>query len=167
LERRPVSRTKFLTTADPHFGHLRDLRHRRNAGGPSLVDPTAGGEPAAERRGGALSALSAGGARSGLIASLVLIAAAGTVAISAAVHLHLGGAGYKQLPAIGPLFLVQAIAGFFLSATLVLTRRVWAAVLSFGFVSATIGGFLISVCVGLFDFRDSWSAPFAGMAFGR
>jgi hypothetical protein len=151
--------------AHPHFGHLRDSRHRRHAGDPSLVDPTAGGEPAAERRGGVLSALSAGGARSGLIANLLLVAGAATVAVSAAVHLHLWNAGYKELPTIGPLFLLQAIAGFFLAATLILTRRVWAAVLSFGFVSATIGGFLIAVYVGLFDFRDSWSAPFAGMAF--
>jgi hypothetical protein len=151
--------------ADPHFGRLRDLRHRPGAGGPSLDDPTAGGELAAEHRGGVLSALSAGGARSGLIANLVLIAAAGTVAVSAAVHLNLWNAGYRQLPTIGPLFLFQAIAGFVLSATLILTRRVWAAVLSFGFVAATIGGFLMAVYVGLFNFRDSWSAPFAGMAF--
>jgi hypothetical protein len=95
----------------------------------------------------------------------VLIAAAGTVAVSSAVHLHLWSAGYGQLPAIGPLFLFQAIAGFFLSATLILARRVWAAVLSFGFAAATIGGFLMAVYVGLFNFRDSWSAPYAGMAF--
>lgn len=150
---------------DQHLGSLRDLRHRPQAGGPTLVDPTAGGEPAAEQKGGVLSALSAGGARSGVVANLVLIAAAGTVAVSAAVHLHLWNTGYGQLPTIGPLFLFQAIAGFVLSATLILTRRVWAAVLSFGFVSATIGGFLMAVYVGLFNFGDSWSAPFAGMAF--
>jgi ABC-type enterochelin transport system permease subunit len=96
----------------------------------------------------------------------VLIAAAGTVALSAAVHLHLWSTGYGQLPTIGPLFLFQAIVGFVLSVTLILTRRVWAAVLSFGFVCATIGGFLMAVYVGLFNFRDTWSAPFAGMAFG-
>jgi hypothetical protein len=156
---------KHTRLLDPHLGSLRDLRHRPQAGGPTLVEPTAGGEPAAEHRGGVLSALSAGGARSGLIANLVLIAAAGTVAVSAGVHLHLWSTGYRQLPTIGPLFLFQAIAGFFLSATLILTRRVWAAVLSFGFVSATIAGFLMAVYVGLFNFRDTWSAPFAGMAF--
>jgi hypothetical protein len=160
-ELHPTSRT----VAGPHFGHLRDMRHRPHAGGATLVDPTAGGEPAAEHRGGVLSALSAGGARSGLFANLVLIAAAGTVAVSSAVHLHLWNTGYRHLPTIGTLFLFQAIAGFFLSATLILTRRVWAAVLSFGFVAATIGGFLMAVYVGLFNFRDSWSAPFAGMAF--
>jgi hypothetical protein len=156
---------KHTRLLDPHLGSLRDLRHRPQAGGPTLVEPTAGGEPAAEHRGGVLSALSAGGARSGLIANLVLIAAAGTVAVSAGVHLNLWSTGYRHLPTIGSLFLFQAIAGFFLSATLILTRRVWAAVLSFGFVSATVAGFLMAVYVGLFNFRDTWSAPFAGMAF--
>jgi hypothetical protein len=160
-ELHPTSRS----VTDMHFGHLRDLRHRPQAGGATLVEPTAAGEPAAEHRGGVLSALSAGGARDGLIANLVLVAAAGTVAVSAGVHLHLWNLGYRQLPTIGSLFLFQAIAGFILSATLILTRRVWAAVLSFGFVAATIGGFLMAVYVGLFNFRDSWSAPFAGMAF--
>jgi hypothetical protein len=156
---------KHTRLLDPHLGSLRDLRHRPQAGGPTLVEPTAGGEPAAEHRGGVLSALSAGGARSGLIANLVLIAAAGTVAVSAGVHLNLWSTGYRHLPTIGSLFLFQAIAGFFLSATLILTRRVWAAVLSFGFVSATVAGFLMAVYVGLFNFRDTWSAPFAGRAF--
>jgi len=158
-------RSNSRPVADSHLGHLRDLRHRTQAGGAALVEPRAGGEPAAEHRGGVLSALSAGGAQSGLIANVVLIAAAGTLAVSAAVHLHLWMIGYKQLPNIGPLFLLQAVAGFVLSVALILTRRVWVAVLSFGFVGATIGGFLMAVYVGLFHFRDSWSAPFAGMAF--
>lgn len=156
---------KHTRALDPHLGSLRDLRHRPQAGAPTLVDPNAGGELAAEHRGGVLSALSAGGARSGLIANLVLMAAAGTLAVSAAVHLELWSTGYRQLPTIGPLFLFQAVTGFILSAVLILTRRVWAAVLSSVFVCATIGGFLMAVYVGLFNFRDSWSAPFAGMAF--
>jgi hypothetical protein len=150
---------------DLRLGSHRDLRQRSQAGGRTLVDPTSKGESAETHTGGVLWARSAGGARSGLIANLLLVAAAGTVAISAAVHLHLWSAGYRELPTIGPLFLFQAISGFLLSATLILTRRVWAAVLSFGFVCATIGGFLMAVYVGLFNFKDSWSAPFAGMAF--
>jgi hypothetical protein len=160
-ETHPTSRT----VADSHLVQLRDLHHLPPAEGPRLVGPTADAEPGAKRWRGVVSALSAGGARSGLIANLVLVAAGGTVAVSAAVHLNLWNAGYRQLPTIGGLFLFQAVAGFFLSATLVLTRRVWAAVLSLGFIVATIGGFLMAVYVGLFNFRDSWSAPFAGMAF--
>jgi hypothetical protein len=111
------------------------------------------------------SALTAGGVESGLLANLVLIAAAATVAVSAAVHLHLWSSGYRHLPTVGPLFLLQAVGGFILSAVLIFTRRVWAAVLSFGLICATLAGFFMAVYVGLFGFRDSWSAPFAGMAF--
>jgi hypothetical protein len=161
--------TDLRSTSRPvavsHLGHVRDRRHGSHVEGLTLVDPTSGGECAAEHRGSVLSALAAGGAGSGLIANVALIAAAATVAVSAAVHLHLWSTGYRQLPTIGPLFLCQAIAGFFLSAILILTRRVWAAVLSFGFVAATIGGFLMAVYVGLFGFRDAWSSPFAGIAF--
>jgi hypothetical protein len=111
------------------------------------------------------SALTAGGVGSGLVANLILIAAAATVAVSAVVHLHLWNTGYRHLPTVGPLFLLQAVSGFVLSALLIVTRRVWAAVLSFGLISATLAGFIMALYVGLFGFRDSWSAPFAGMAF--
>jgi hypothetical protein len=87
------------------------------------------------------------------------------VAVSAVVHLHLWNTGYRHLPTVGPLFLLQAVSGFVMSALLILTRRVWAAVLSFGLICATLGGFIMALYVGLFGFRDSWSAPFAGMAF--
>lgn len=111
------------------------------------------------------SVLTAGGVSGGLVANLVLIAAAVTLAVSAAVHLHLWSTGYRHLPTVGPLFLLQAVAGFVLAAVLMVTRRVWAAVLSFGLICATVAGFLMALYVGLFGFRDSWSAPYAGMAF--
>ena len=131
-----------------------------------LLEPESHEQPVARNRTSAIrSALTAGGLQSGVLANLVLIAAAGTVAVSAAVHLHLWSSGYRNLPTVGALFLLQAVAGFFLSAVLILTRRVWAAVLSFGLICATIAGFFMALYVGLFGFRDSWSAPFAGMAF--
>ena len=131
-----------------------------------VVEPPSRGAPIDHQRRWALgSALTAGGVDSGLVANLVLIAAAATVAVSAVIHLHLWGTGYRHLPTVGPLFLLQAVSGFALSALLILTRRVWAAVLSFGLICATLAGFIMALYVGLFGFRDSWSAPFAGMAF--
>jgi hypothetical protein len=131
-----------------------------------LLGPESHGLPVAGTRKSAIrSALTAGGVESGLLANLVLIAAAATIAVSAAVHLHLWSSGYRHLPTVGPLFLLQAVAGFILSAVLIFARRVWAAVLSFGLICATLAGFFMAVYVGLFGFRDSWSAPFAGMAF--
>jgi hypothetical protein len=152
--------------AEPHGSPLQSVGRQPTAERLRLLEPESHEQPAARsRRSTARSVLTAGGVQSGLLANLVLIAAAATVAVSAAVHLHLWSSGYRHLPTVGPLFLLQAVAGFILSAVLILTRRVWVAVLSFGLICATIAGFFMAVYGGLFGFRDSWSAPFAGMAF--
>jgi hypothetical protein len=82
------------------------------------------------------------------------------------IHFHLWqSVGYRHIPTIGPLFLVQSIAGLVIGLLVMATRRVWAAVLGAGFAAATLGSFLISVSNGLFNFKDSWSAPYAHLAF--
>jgi hypothetical protein len=86
---------------------------------------------------------------------------------SAYVHFHLWGEadGYRSIPTIGPLFLVQSIAGLVVGLGVIALRRLWAALVGFGFVVATIAGFVVSVAHGLFGFKDSWLAPFAKEAF--
>jgi hypothetical protein len=86
---------------------------------------------------------------------------------SAFIHFHLWGEtnGYRAIPTIGWLFLLQSIAGLVLGIGVVVVRRVWAAVLGVGFALATVAGFLVSVVSGLFGFQDSWLAPFATQAF--
>ena len=111
------------------------------------------------------SLLRAGGPANGVVANVVLAAAAAAIVVSAVVHLHLWMTGYKHIPTIGPLFLLQVIAGFAIAAVLLVFRRGWAIVLAFGFVLSTIAGFLLVVYVGLFGFTDTWAAPFARMAF--
>jgi hypothetical protein len=82
------------------------------------------------------------------------------------IHFHLWqSVGYRRIPTIGPLFLVQSVAGVVIGLVVMATRRVWAALLGAGFAVATLAGFLISVAYGLFDFKDSWSAPYAHLAF--
>lgn len=131
-----------------------------------LVEPPSERAPVDRHRRWALgSALTAGGVESGLFANVILMAAAVTLVVSAVIHLHLWSTGYRHLPTVGPLFLLQAVSGFALSALLILSRRVWVAAISFGLVCATLAGFIMALYVGLFGFRDSWSAPFAGMAF--
>lgn len=127
----------------------------------SDAPPTANGA-----RGRILVALGAGGWTSGPVANAALLAGAGLVVWSAIIHLHLWDTGYRSIATIGPLFLMQGIVGIVLAAVLALVRRVWMALILFGFAASTIGGFLLSVNVGLFGFRDSWSAPFATEAFG-
>jgi len=86
---------------------------------------------------------------------------------SAAVHFHLWSEtdGYRSIPTIGPLFLLQSIAGVVIGIGVVVVRRLWAAVIGLGFALSTIAGFLLSVGVGLFGFKDSWLAPFAKESF--
>jgi hypothetical protein len=81
------------------------------------------------------------------------------------IHFHLWDDGYRHIATIGPLFLLQSIAGLLVGLLVVALRRVWTAIVGIGFVLATMAGFLISVEHGLFGFTDSWAAPFAGLAF--
>jgi hypothetical protein len=82
------------------------------------------------------------------------------------IHFHLWqSVGYRHIPTIGPLFLVQSIVGLVLGLAVIAIRRIWVAIVGAGFAVATMGGFLISVEHGLFGFTDSWSAPFADVAF--
>jgi len=86
---------------------------------------------------------------------------------SAFIHFHLwGGAGdYRAIPTIGPLFLLQSIAGLVIGVGVVAVRRLWAAAVGIAFSLLTVAGFLLSVARGLFGFKDSWLAPFAKEAF--
>ena len=86
---------------------------------------------------------------------------------SAYVHFHLWNEtdGYSTIPTIGPLFLLQSIAGLVIGIGVVVVRRVWAALVGLGFALSTLAGFLLSVAVGLFGFKDSWLAPFAKESF--
>jgi hypothetical protein len=81
------------------------------------------------------------------------------------IHLHLWQDGYRHIATIGPLFLLQSIVGLVIGLAIIAGRRVWLAAAGMGFALATMAGFLISVEHGLFGFMDSWSAPFAGLAF--
>jgi hypothetical protein len=70
--------------------------------------------------------------------------------------------GYRSIPTIGPLFLLQGVAGVLLAVLLLLWRRLLVVVAGAGFLVATIGGLLVSVNVGLFGFMDTFAAPYAG-----
>jgi hypothetical protein len=96
--------------------------------------------------------------------TLVIAVGAALVATTGAIHLHLWATGYRTIPTIGPLFLFQGIAGAAIAVALVVTRRLLIVVAAAGFMIATIGGFLLTVYVGLFGFTDTLAAPFAGVS---
>ncbi|HEY1635024.1 MAG TPA: hypothetical protein VGF64_09720 [Acidimicrobiales bacterium] len=96
--------------------------------------------------------------------TIMLLVGAALAAASGAIHLHLWAAGYRSIPTIGPLFLFQGIAGVVLAVVLAASRRLLAALATAGFLVSTIGGFLLSVYVGLFGFTDTLAAPWAGVS---
>jgi hypothetical protein len=76
------------------------------------------------------------------------------------IHLRLWLAGYRQIPTNGPLFLLDAVAGFILAAVVLAWPRPLAGLLAAGYTAATLGALLISLSVGLFGFREAVSASY-------
>ena len=72
-----------------------------------------------------------------------------SVLVSAAVHLWLWFDGYSDIELIGPLFMLNAVAGLMITVA-VLVWRYWVPVLAAaGFGAATLLAFLLSATVGL------------------
>src|SRR5215471_16964436 len=82
------------------------------------------------------------------------ITGAGLLAATAAIHLDLYLTGYKNIPTIGWLFLLQVIAAFALAALVLATGNQVVAALGAGFAVATLGGYLLSIWFGLFGFKE-------------
>ena len=87
--------------------------------------------------------------------SLLLRAAgAGLLSAGAAIHLDLYSIGYRFIPTIGTLFLVQAIVALLLAAAVLLLPRVFVALAGAGFALSTLFGYTLSLWIGLFGFRE-------------
>jgi predicted lipoprotein with Yx(FWY)xxD motif len=91
---------------------------------------------------------------------ILRVAGSGLLIATAAIHLDLYLTGYRTIPTIGWLFLLQVIAAFGLGlavlaipSRLVIASRL-AAAAGAGFALATLGGYLLSVWTGLFGFKE-------------
>jgi predicted lipoprotein with Yx(FWY)xxD motif len=82
------------------------------------------------------------------------LAGAGLLFATAAIHLDLYLTGYRTIPTIGWLFLLQIIAAFGLGALVLVTGSRLAAAAGAGFALSTLGGYLLTVQFGLFGFRE-------------
>jgi predicted lipoprotein with Yx(FWY)xxD motif len=112
-------------------------------------------------------------------------AGAGLLAATGGIHLDLYLTGYRNIPVIGWLFLLQVIAAFGLALAVAVTGPALAgagsglagagdrlagagdrlaAAAGAGFALATLGGYLLSVWVGLFGFTEVRTT--AGIAAG-
>jgi predicted lipoprotein with Yx(FWY)xxD motif len=92
------------------------------------------------------------------------IAGALLLAVSASIHLDLYLTGYRSIPTIGWLFLLQVIVGFVLVAAALVTRSWLAAAASAVFALTTLSAYLLAVWIGLFGFKEVRTR--AGIAAG-
>jgi predicted lipoprotein with Yx(FWY)xxD motif len=82
------------------------------------------------------------------------LAGAGLLFATGAIHLDLYLTGYRSIPAIGWLFLLQVIAAFGLGVVVLVTGGWLATAAGAGFALATLGGYLLSLWIGLFGFKE-------------
>jgi predicted lipoprotein with Yx(FWY)xxD motif len=82
------------------------------------------------------------------------ILGAGLLIATGAIHLDLYLTGYRTIPTIGWLFLLQVIAAFGLGALVLATANAVVSAMGAGFSLATLAGYLLSLRVGLFGFRE-------------
>jgi len=82
------------------------------------------------------------------------IAGAALLVASGAIHLDLYLTGYRTIPTISWLFLLQVIAAFALAAAILITGSWLAEAAGAGFALSTLGGYLLSLWVGLFGFTE-------------
>lgn len=102
------------------------------------------------------------------------LAAAG-VLLAAVVHLDVYEQGFRDIPTIGPLFLLDFVAGLAVGVAVLVWRHWLTALLAAGFGAVTVAAYWVSVVHGLFGVKegtDGWpqnlaaSAEYAAIAFG-
>jgi predicted lipoprotein with Yx(FWY)xxD motif len=85
---------------------------------------------------------------------LLRFAGIAALAATGAIHLDLYLTGYRTIPTIGWLFLLQVIGAFVLAIAMLVTSLRLAYVAGAGFLLSTLVGYLISLRVSLFGFRE-------------
>src|SRR5947207_15332196 len=92
------------------------------------------------------------------------LAGGGLLIAAGAIHLDLYLTGYRSIPTIGWLFLIQVIAAFVLGAAVLASAARLAAAAGAVFSLATLVGYLLSLWIGLFGFKELRTT--AGIAAG-
>ncbi len=82
------------------------------------------------------------------------ITGAGLLFATGAIHLDLYVTGYRTVPTIGWLFLLQVIAAFAIGVIVLATGSRLVAAAGAGFALSTLVGYLLSLRLGLFGFRE-------------
>lgn len=99
------------------------------------------------------------------VAITILIAGgAACIVYSGYIHLYLWGRQpfpYRDIPTIGPLFLVQGVVAIIIGLMVIVSRRVGALLVGAGLLVVSVAALVIDVEVGMFGFKDSWAVPYA------
>ena len=98
------------------------------------------------------------------LTDLAMLGGAAMTAWSAGIQLHLWQQGYRHIPTIGPLFVVQGVVGLTITAAALASRRGVIAFAGAVYLAATSTGLLLSATVGVFNFHDGLDAPYAGLS---
>ena len=93
--------------------------------------------------------------------NVLAVAGAALMVWSGVIHLQLWSDGYRSIFVIGPLFLIQGIAGIALAVLLAVFRRVVLLAAGAVMMAATAAGLLLSAGAGLFGFQESLAVPYA------
>ena len=101
-----------------------------------------------------------------VITAMIAVGAVCTVG-SGVIHLYLWGKqyGYRDIPTIGPLFLIQGIAAILIGLLVIVSRQVGVLLVAVALLVASVIALVLAVEVGLFGFKDSWLAPYAWTSF--
>ena len=92
--------------------------------------------------------------RDRVVAEALRVTGAGLLIAVGAIHLDLYVTGYRTIPVMGGLFLLQVIVAFAVGVVVLATGSRLAAAAGAVFALATLGGYLLSVWVGLFGFKE-------------
>ena len=93
-------------------------------------------------------------ARQQRLVLVLRVVGAGLLTTAAAIHLDLYVTGYRTIPTIGGLFLFQVIVAFALAAIVLVSGSRLAAAAGALVALSTLGGYLLSLRVSLFGFRE-------------
>jgi hypothetical protein len=76
------------------------------------------------------------------------------------IHYDLWNAGYRHIPRIGPLFMVNFVISIAIAATLVVSRRAAVAVAGIVFAALSLAGLVLSRTIGVLGFTEMvWTPP--------
>jgi len=92
------------------------------------------------------------------------VAGAMLLAVSAGIHLDLYLTGYRSIPTIGWLFMLQFVGGLTLAIAVLVTHSRLAVAASAAFALSTLSAYLLAVWIGLFGFKEVRTR--AGIAAG-